>query len=174
MSRRALVEGGLDSRPNDSFTLPCSKHLIKTSWVVVDSALEIVEEYQSKILSLEQHILIKPSMKSVRRRTSCFHSRCFLDTHLWFRGRVQFPVHIISGDLILHKRTLEPIKTLVYALRRYDVDRVAAMQEKLDPGVKIEGFMSHKAKIYLVRRTSHVPWLSIPLYALSFLSGRRS
>ena len=60
-------------------------------------------------------------------------------------------VHIISGDLILHKRTLEPIKTVVYGLRRYDVDRVAALQEKLEPGVKVEGFMSHKAKIYLVR-----------------------
>lgn len=57
----------------------------------------------------------------------------------------------MSGDLILHKRTLEPIKTVVYGLRRYDVDRVAALSEKLEPGVKVEGFMSHKAKIYLVR-----------------------
>lgn len=42
--------------------------------LVVDSALEIVEEYQSKILSLEQHVLIKPSMKSVRRRKSSLPS----------------------------------------------------------------------------------------------------
>lgn len=111
--------------------------------LVVDSALEIVEEYQSKILSLEQHVLIKPSMKSVRR------------------------LHIISGDLILHKRTLEPIKTVVYGLRRYDVDRVAALSEKLDPGVKVEGFMSHKAKIYLADVHDHMEYIltSLDMFA---------
>ena len=61
-------------------------------------------------------------------------------------------VHILQGDLILHKRTLEPIKTLVYGLRRYDVDRVAALEETIDPSAKIRGYMSHKSKIYLVSR----------------------
>lgn len=59
----------------------------------------------------------------------------------------------MSGDLILHKRTLEPIKTLVYGLRRYDVDRCAALIDTSDPTnakVPVIGFMSHKAKIYLV------------------------
>ena len=85
-------------------------------------------------------------------------------------------MHIISGDLTLHKRTLQPVKSLVYGLRRYDVDRCNALVDAINPEShpRVEGFMSHKAKIYLVRRTSHVPWLSIPLYALSFLSGRRS
>ena len=59
-------------------------------------------------------------------------------------------MHILQGDLILHKRTLEPIKTVLYGLRRYDVDRVAALMESLDPSVKVQGYMSHKAKIYLV------------------------
>ena len=62
-------------------------------------------------------------------------------------------VHILSGDLILHKRTLDPIKTMIYALRRYDVDRCAALIDSSDPAnenVKVVGFMSHKAKIYLV------------------------
>ena len=62
-------------------------------------------------------------------------------------------VHILSGDLILHKRTLEPIKTLIYGLRRYDVDRCAALIDSSDPtnaDVKVVGFMSHKSKIYLV------------------------
>ena len=66
-------------------------------------------------------------------------------------SHAQFVVHILQGDLILHKRTLEPIKTVVYGLRRYDVDRVAALSDKYDPTAKIEGFMSHKSKIYLVR-----------------------
>ena len=62
-------------------------------------------------------------------------------------------VHILSGDLILHKRTLDPIKTMIFALRRYDVDRCAALIDMSDPAnkdVKIVGYMSHKAKIYLV------------------------
>ncbi len=65
------------------------------------------------------------------------------------RGRCT--VHILQGDLILHKRTLEPIKTVIYGLRRYDVDRVMALREHVDPNAKVEGYMSHKAKIYLVR-----------------------
>ena len=60
-------------------------------------------------------------------------------------------VHILQGDLILHKRTLEPIKTVIYGLRRYDIDRVLALREHHDPTVKVEGYMSHKSKIYLVR-----------------------
>lgn len=62
-------------------------------------------------------------------------------------------VHILSGDLILHKRTMEPIKTMIYGLRRYDLDRCAALVDMADPknaDVKVVGFMSHRAKIYLV------------------------
>jgi hypothetical protein len=67
-------------------------------------------------------------------------------------------VHILSGDLILHKRTLEPIKTLVYGLRRYDLDRCAALvdQSTADPNVKVVGYMSHKAKIYLADVHDHM------------------
>lgn len=62
-------------------------------------------------------------------------------------------VHILSGDLILHKRTLEPIKTMIYGLRRYDLDRCAALIDTSDPknkNVQVVGYMSLKAKIYLV------------------------
>lgn len=40
---------------------------------------------------------------------------------------------------------------MIYGLRRYDVDRCAALVEPGVSDVKIQGFMSHKAKIYLVR-----------------------
>lgn len=72
-------------------------------------------------------------------------------------------MHILSGDLILHKRTLEPIKTVIYGLRRYDVDRVAAL---FPPGSKetAVGFMSHRSKIYLV----HLSLLSFLLLSNSF------
>ena len=62
-------------------------------------------------------------------------------------------MHILSGDLILYKRTLEPIKTLIYGLRRYNDDKCRAMIDFSDPaneGVKVVGFMSHTSKIYLV------------------------
>ena len=39
-----------------------------SSDAVVDQALEVVEEYQGRILKIEQAVLLKPSMKTVRRR----------------------------------------------------------------------------------------------------------
>jgi hypothetical protein len=61
-------------------------------------------------------------------------------------------VHILSGDLILHKRTLGPVKALIYALRHYDADRTAASLDDVPvaDNQKVAGYMSHKAKIYLV------------------------
>ena len=57
----------------------------------------------------------------------------------------------------MHKRTLEPIKTLVYGLRRYDVDRCAALTDAAYDSGKVQGYMSHKSKIYLVRNECSVP-----------------
>lgn len=47
---------------------------------------------------------------------------------------------------------MEPIKQLVYGLRRYDLARATAVVDDT-PGVEVKGFMSHKAKVYLA---SHV------------------
>ncbi|TBU26615.1 hypothetical protein BD311DRAFT_725745 [Dichomitus squalens] len=112
--------------------------------LVVDQALEVVEEYQGRILKIEQAVLLKPSMKTVRR------------------------LHILQGDLILHKRTLEPIKTVIYGLRRYDVDRVLALKEHVDPTVKVEGYMSHKSKIYLADVHDHMDYI---LTSLDMIAG---
>ncbi|KAL4068945.1 hypothetical protein V8B97DRAFT_2024594 [Scleroderma yunnanense] len=103
--------------------------------LVVDSAFEVVDAFHEKILQLEHDVLLKPSMKTVAR------------------------LHILSGDLTLHRRTLEPLKTVVYGLRRYDVDRCAALVEPGVRDVKIEGFMSHKAKIYLADVHDHVEYI---------------
>lgn len=68
----------------------------------------------------------------------------------------------MSGDLTLHKRTLDPIKTLVYGLRRYDVDRCAALinaSGDTNSRTKIEGFMSHKSKIYLADVYDHIDYI---------------
>ncbi|KAI8980569.1 hypothetical protein BD414DRAFT_492607 [Trametes punicea] len=112
--------------------------------LVVDQALEVVDEYQGKILKIEQAVLLKPSVKTVRR------------------------LHILQGDLTLHKRTLEPIKTVIYGLRRYDVDRVIALKEKVDPNAKVEGYMSHKAKIYLADVHDHMEYI---LTSLDTIAG---
>ncbi|EJC98797.1 uncharacterized protein FOMMEDRAFT_149129 [Fomitiporia mediterranea MF3/22] len=120
--------------------------------LVVDQALEVVDKYQDKILKLEHDILIKPKMKTVRY------------------------LHILSGDLTLHKRTLEPIKTLVYGLRRYDVDRCAALINASNEGsnaatpTKIEGFMSHKSKIYLADVHDHIDYIINSLDMFSSIS----
>ncbi|RPD82705.1 hypothetical protein L226DRAFT_476045 [Lentinus tigrinus ALCF2SS1-7] len=112
--------------------------------LVVDQALEVVEEYQGKILKIEQAVLLKPSMKTVRR------------------------LHILQGDLILHKRTLEPIKTVIYGLRRYDLDRVLALKEYVKADEKVEGYMSHKSKIYLADVHDHMEYI---LTSLDMIAG---
>jgi len=78
------------------------------------------------------------------------------------------PVHIISGDLILYKRTLAPIKTLIYSMRRYDLDRVLALYDPNEQGgAKPEGYMSQKAKIYLADVHDHMEYVltSIEMFA---------
>ena len=113
---------------------------------VVDKALQVIDQYHANITKFEHDILLKPKMSTVRK--------CTFNKELLLLCSRRVPVHILSGDLILHKRTLEPIKTLVYGLRRYDVDRCEALIDRSDlanKDVKVVGFMSHTSKIYLVR-----------------------
>ncbi|KIO07082.1 hypothetical protein M404DRAFT_137500 [Pisolithus tinctorius Marx 270] len=103
--------------------------------LVVDSAFEVVDAFHEKVLQLEHDVLLKPNIKTVSR------------------------LHILSGDLTLHRRTMEPLKTLIYGLRRYDEDRCAALIEPGDHQTKIQGFMSHKAKIYLADVHDHIEYI---------------
>jgi len=80
-------------------------------------------------------------------------------------------VHVMSGDLILHKRTLGPIKTLVYGLRRYDLDRCAALIDASSPVKgKVEGYMSPKAIIYLVGLYTNIRLLLCTILIIVFCS----
>jgi len=99
--------------------------------LIVDKTLEMIDEYQQKILKLEHQVLIRSNMKTVRY------------------------LHILSGDLTMHKRTLDPIKTLIYGLRRYDVDRCAALMNGTR-AADVKGYMSHKSKIYLADVHDHI------------------
>lgn len=66
-----LVESLLDlGKPRTSpAILNCADSLPRPV-AVVDQALEVVEDYHGKILAVEQAVLIKPSMKTVRQ---CMH-----------------------------------------------------------------------------------------------------
>ncbi|KDR85830.1 hypothetical protein GALMADRAFT_51400 [Galerina marginata CBS 339.88] len=149
--------------PNLSFTAPISFRLRSRDTVlrksadpslllhalldlIVDKAVQVIDEYHAHIHKFERDILLRPKMGVVRQ------------------------LHILSGDLILHKRTLDPIKTLIYGLRRYDIDRCAALVDTSDPAnkdVKIVGFMSHKAKIYLADVFDHMEYIltSLDMFA---------
>ncbi|KAF8640775.1 hypothetical protein AX17_000425 [Amanita inopinata Kibby_2008] len=152
----------MQTTPNLSFTAPISHRLRQSDTVlrtsadpsllvhslldlIVDKALDVVDEYHNIINKCERDIMLKPQIKHVRQ------------------------LHILSGDLILHKRTLEPIKTLVYGLRRYDVDRCAALIDTSDTtnALKVVGFMSHKSKIYLADVFDHMDYIlsSLNMYA---------
>ena len=53
-------------------------------------------------------------------------------------------------------------------MRRYDVDRVAALYDLTEQeGKKIEGFMSHKSRIYLADVHDHMEYIltSIEMFA---------
>jgi len=117
----------------------CDASLLMQSVVdlVVDKALEVVDRYHDTLLDLERQILIKPGMKTVRQ------------------------LHIMSGDLTLHKRTLTPLSTMIYALRRYDLDRAVAATPEAQDGkdVKVTGFCSHQCKVYLADVYDHMEYI---------------
>jgi hypothetical protein len=105
--------------------------------------------YHDKLIGLEKQTLQRPKMTTVKARR-CRTGVYFVDIYH------MSSVHIISGDLILHKRTIEPLKQLIYGLRRYDLDRCVALAQGTAPEVdkaQVKGYMSHKAKVYLVSRT---------------------
>jgi Mg2+ and Co2+ transporter CorA len=106
--------------------------------LVVDRAMDIVDQYHEELLKIERQVLIKPKMNTVKA------------------------LHVISEDLTLHRRTLEPLKTLIYGLRRYDTDRAAAMAESLGEAARpgdSSGYLTHKSKIYLADVHDHVEFI---------------
>ncbi|KAG8846755.1 hypothetical protein FRB96_001780 [Tulasnella sp. 330] len=106
--------------------------------LVIDNGVEVVEKYQQVLLQHERDILINPKVSTVRS------------------------LHIASGDIAMLKRTLSPLKTLIYGLRRYDLDRCIAVANPNKPGYdskKVEGYLSHKSKIYLADVLDHMDYI---------------
>lgn len=113
--------------------------------LTVDSALEVVDEYRARLNMIERVILTKSKVETVRS------------------------LHILSGDLILHKRTLGPVKSLIHSLRNYDVDRTAAcLDVPTSENEKVVGYMSHMAKIYLADVHDHIEYA---LYSMDMYSA---
>ncbi|KAJ7513039.1 magnesium transporter [Mycena galericulata] len=106
--------------------------------LVTDKALEVVNAYQDKIKKFERQIMSKPSTDTAR------------------------DLHILATDLLLHRRTLAPVQTVVYGLRRYDVDRAAAIVDtstEEGKGIKVAGFMSRTAIVYLADVHDHMEYV---------------
>lgn len=66
---------------------------------------------------------------------------------------------MLSADITLHKRALKPLQSLVYGMRRYDLDRCVAIAASVNgtgaPDLsKVRGFLSHQAKVYLAGESS--------------------
>ena len=83
--------------------------------------------------------------------------RILILSYIYILHSLEYIVHILSEDLILHKQALDSTKALIYGLRRYDKGRCTAL---LDPDetahTKVVGFMSMKATIYLADVLDHM------------------
>lgn len=102
--------------------------------LIVDDTVKVTDKYHRRLLKMERDILLKPKMRTVR------------------------DLHIASGDLTLHKRTMGPIAQLVYGLRRYDLDRCKAVTPPNAEQPTV-GFLSHQAKVYLADVHDHIEYI---------------
>ncbi|KAH8920694.1 hypothetical protein BT69DRAFT_1352196 [Atractiella rhizophila] len=123
--------------------------------LVSDHALEIVEEFRKRITFLEGQVLVKPMASTVR--------------HL----------HVLSAELLLLKRTLSPLASVVRRVRDHQVlDAVAlpgrshhhhnshrrytdnsmydSRHDSFSGEIKKEPFISRTAEIYLADVADHV------------------
>ncbi|KAJ7485492.1 magnesium transporter [Mycena latifolia] len=103
--------------------------------IVANKALEVIDAYRVKIKKFEREIMLRPKVTTVAN------------------------LYILSGDLILHKLTLEPIRVVLNGLRQHDLDRAAAlidMTDERNKEAKVVGFMSHMSKIKLADALEHM------------------
>lgn len=129
--------------------------------LIVDQALDVVEAFRSRLTSLEAAVLVNPKLDTVR--------------HL----------HVLSGELLLLKRTLTPLSSLVHRIRNHDAsdERISGRSNlvcgpsgsKSDEPQCIDnnpsnptGFISPQARVYLSDVLDHIDSL---LSSLELFSG---
>ncbi|KAF7359898.1 Magnesium-like protein [Mycena venus] len=131
----------IHSTPNLNMTEPIASRVRQFDTILrtsADASLLVINAYQDKIKKFERMVMAKPTVDTVRN------------------------LHILSADLILQRRTLAPIKTLIYGLRRYDIDRAAALMDVSalnHKDLKVAGFMSPKSIIYLADVHEHMEYV---------------
>ncbi|KIK54135.1 hypothetical protein GYMLUDRAFT_48945 [Collybiopsis luxurians FD-317 M1] len=117
--------------------------------LVVDKALGLAEACENKMKKFEMKLLLKPEVETVSN------------------------LHILTGDISLHQRALEPLRRVIYGLRRYDLDRCIALLDT-PPGeektVKVKGYISHAAQIYLADVYDHMDYILASLDKVYHLS----
>lgn len=91
---------------------------------VVDHVMEIMNQYQA---NMEHDALLNLDLSITRSCTSC----PFAYIHMPIPRHVQ--VHILSGDLVLRRRTLEPVKKMIHGIMHYDVQRCIALVQAEQP-----------------------------------------
>ena len=124
--------------------------------------LEIIEAFRRQLTKLESRVLVQPEMDAVRN------------------------LHVLSGDLLLLKRTLTPIHALISTLRHHDTARgqIASGAQPTSylhsPTARPEpsplslssnddaGFLSRQTKIYLADVLDHLDGV---LSSLELFSG---
>ncbi|GLB42205.1 putative corA-like Mg2+ transporter protein [Lyophyllum shimeji] len=128
--------------------------------LVVDRVLEITDEYQAKIHQVEQDALLRLDLSLTRT------------------------LHILSGDLVMHRRTLEPIKKMIEGIMTHDQQRCIALAEAGQPinpseqeqppfqqsgqqTQRVQGYFSFKAKTYMADVSDHMDFIltSLDMFA---------
>ncbi|KAG0140874.1 hypothetical protein CROQUDRAFT_664583 [Cronartium quercuum f. sp. fusiforme G11] len=132
--------------------------------IIVDQALDVVEAFRSRLTSLEAAVLVNPKLDTVR--------------HL----------HVLSGELLLLKRTLTPLSSLVHGIRNHDPsdEKLASRMNTLRSSSACAfdlwddsqsmmsnqptpvGFVSPQARVYLSDVLDHIDSL---LSSLELFSG---
>ncbi|KIK68807.1 hypothetical protein GYMLUDRAFT_68637 [Collybiopsis luxurians FD-317 M1] len=117
--------------------------------LVVDKAMGLADACEDKLKKFEKKLLLKPEVETVSS------------------------LHILTGDVSLHQRALDPLKRMIYGLRRYDLDRCIALLNlppEEEKTAKVKGYISHSAQIYLADVYDHMDYVLASLdkvYSLS-------
>ncbi|CDZ98009.1 Mg2 transporter protein, CorA-like/Zinc transport protein ZntB [Phaffia rhodozyma] len=101
----------------------------------VDQCLEIAEEFRRELDILEGRALVNPDITAVR--------------HL----------HVLSGQLLMLKRTLAPLQNLIVSLRQDDRERTRVARLVGGYGnesSRVAGYISREANIYLADVNDHI------------------
>ncbi|TFK60121.1 hypothetical protein BDN72DRAFT_905249 [Pluteus cervinus] len=122
-------------------------------YAVVDRVLELTDIYQAQIQQLEHDTLLHAGVKIIRR------------------------LHILSADVIIHKRRLEPMKTLIQRICRHDDEGAQNGALNVPPGtattnggMSTAGYFSSEARMYLADVQDHVDFALSSLDMFSAIS----